>query len=206
MSGLSREGKPGVEVGVGNGMIWKEGKDESSWTNTLDFVRPINLKEGQSHKPEGMVYIFSVAFIFPITCHLDLAVARKDFEMVNRCRRLPVCLEIFLDELRQKFYLVREDVDSYLAQYEQFEDPIHIYNLIFRLKEWYDAWLPSEEYVSVHPVSSFVLPSETRSFFHSKQLYSILDPTFVKGFKDFIASTLPSSDPEVSDKAPDIEM
>ncbi|THU94604.1 hypothetical protein K435DRAFT_798804 [Dendrothele bispora CBS 962.96] len=43
----------------------------------------------------------------------DLAVARKDFEMVNRCRRLPVCLEIFLDELRQKFYLVREDVTKH---------------------------------------------------------------------------------------------
>ncbi|THV01862.1 hypothetical protein K435DRAFT_775875 [Dendrothele bispora CBS 962.96] len=151
-----------------------------SWTNTLDFVRPVNLKEGQSHKPE------------------DLAVARKDFEMVNRCRRLPVCLEIFLDELRQKFYLVREDVDSYLAQYEQSEDPIHIYNLIFRLKEWYDAWLPSEE-LGATIRNAFILSFQT-------QLYSILGPTFVKGFKDFIASTLPSSDPEMSDKAPDIEM
>ncbi|KAK7462917.1 hypothetical protein VKT23_007497 [Stygiomarasmius scandens] len=141
--------------------------------------------------------------------------ARKDFEMVNRCRRLPVCLEIFLDELRQKFYLVREDVDSFLAQYEvcskssvryftnvivfqQSEDPTHISKLIFRLKEWYDAWLPSEE-LGATIRNAFILSFQT-------QLYSTLGPAFVKGFKDLIASTLPSSDPEAPEKPPDTAM
>ncbi|KAF5336227.1 hypothetical protein D9758_014343 [Tetrapyrgos nigripes] len=149
---------------------------KQSWSHTLAFVKPINIKEDPPPK------------------RADITTARRDFEVVNYCRRLPSdwCLDddyMFSDEIRQKFYLVREDIDSYLSDYELSKDLSHISRLILRLKEWYDAWTPPEE-LGATIRNAFVLVFQT-------QLYSSLGPTFVKGFKDLIASTFPSSDPDI---------
>ncbi|KAJ6485260.1 hypothetical protein DFH09DRAFT_1252884 [Mycena vulgaris] len=98
------------------------------------------------------------------------------FDMINRSRRLPVMLETFLDDICNQYHLITRDIVQFLAEYEQSGDTTVMLRLVFRLVEWYRAWAPIDEF-------------HTRSQFQT-QLFSILPPEFVRGFKALCASTL----------------
>ncbi|KAJ7604032.1 hypothetical protein FB45DRAFT_958198 [Roridomyces roridus] len=112
----------------------------------------------------------------------DMAVVKAAFDTINRSRRLPVMLETFLDDICSQFHLITSDVEKYLAQYEESDDTAVINSLIFRLVEWFRAWAPIDE---LGPTirSAYTLTFQT-------QLFSILRPTFVRGFKALCTSTL----------------
>ncbi|KAJ3771281.1 hypothetical protein FB446DRAFT_741057 [Lentinula raphanica] len=134
----------------------------------------------------------------PSTRNVDRSKFQASFELLNRCRRLPILLESFLEDMRKRFLVIEEEVKEFLLEYERTSDTTVILNLVFRLLQWYKKWLPMQELgVTLH--SAFVLSFQTH-------LFSVLTPTFVRGFKELCASTLPSADPETSDPAPNVEM
>ncbi|KAJ4482432.1 hypothetical protein J3R30DRAFT_3459466 [Lentinula aciculospora] len=128
----------------------------------------------------------------------DKSTFQASFELLNKCRRLPILLESFLEDMRKRFPVIKEEVERYTLEYERTADTSFILNLIFRLLQWYKRWLPMQELgATLH--SAFVLSFQT-------QLFSALTPTFVRGFKELCASTLPSTDPETDGPAPNVEM
>ncbi|KAJ7028436.1 hypothetical protein C8F04DRAFT_1119316 [Mycena alexandri] len=112
----------------------------------------------------------------------DLASVKAAFEIVNRSRRLPVMLETFLDDICNQYHLIIRDITQYLAEYEQSADTSVMLRLVFRLVEWYRAWAPIDE------LGPTIRGAYTLTF--QTQLFSILPPAFVRGFKALCASTL----------------
>ncbi|CAK5268478.1 unnamed protein product, partial [Mycena citricolor] len=117
---------------------------------------------------------------------------KNAFDVINQSRRLPIMLETFLEHICQRFYLVSREVDNFLSEYEDTEDTDTILRLVFRLVDWYRAWIPIDELgPTIH--SAFVLTFQT-------QLFAVLPPIFVSGFKALCASSLvpvPKSAPKM---------
>ncbi|KAK0499999.1 hypothetical protein EDD18DRAFT_1147982 [Armillaria luteobubalina] len=145
-----------------------------AWALLTDFVRPKDLNDPAPPNEYNMELV------------------KHAFDLVSQCRRLPVMLEAFLDDVRQHFYLIKRDVDQYMAQYEASLDPEIISSLVYRLFEWFNAWLP------IADLGQTIRTAYTLNF--QTQLFAILPPSFVSGFKAYCASTLPPFDPEVSQK------
>ncbi|KAJ7583017.1 hypothetical protein C8J56DRAFT_956338 [Mycena floridula] len=127
---------------------------------------------------------------------LDVGQIRQAFDMVCRCRRLPVLLETYMENVRKSFHLVRAEVDKYMALYDESSDPEVISNLVDRILQWFKAWAPLDE-MGQTMRSAYVLTFRT-------QMFAILPPTFVDGFKALCVSTLPSADsdtPAIPSKA-----
>ncbi|KAJ7214100.1 hypothetical protein GGX14DRAFT_618390 [Mycena pura] len=133
-----------------------------AWNIATDFLRPRDISD-PSDAP-------------------DLATVKAAFDLINRSRRLPVMLETYLDAICNQFHLIIQDIDRYLAEYEQSGDTAVVLQLVFRLVMWYRAWAPIEE---LGPTirAAYTLTFQTR-------LFSILPPAFVRGFKALCASTL----------------
>ncbi|KAJ3907968.1 hypothetical protein F5879DRAFT_939513 [Lentinula edodes] len=128
----------------------------------------------------------------------DKSTFQASFELLNKCRRLPILLESFLEDMRREFPVIREEVERYTLEYERTSNTSFILDLVFRLLQWYKRWLPMQELgATLH--SAFVLSFQTH-------LFSALTPTFVRGFKELCASTLPSTDPETDGPVPNVEM
>ncbi|KAJ7064872.1 hypothetical protein C8F01DRAFT_1128556 [Mycena amicta] len=120
----------------------------------------------------------------------DVSRVKAAFDLINRCRRLPVMLETFLDAVADNFHLVEVDINHYLAQYQASGDTAVILQLVLRLVDWYHAWAPIEE---LGPTirTAYTLTFQTR-------LFSILPPQFLSGFKALCAASLATPNPQPS--------
>ncbi|PPQ79767.1 hypothetical protein CVT25_003320 [Psilocybe cyanescens] len=112
----------------------------------------------------------------------DLDAARPAFNLVNHSRRLPALLEIFLDDMRQNFYLIENEINQYMERYEASQETAELELLIAKLMEWYKSWAPPQELGST-VFSSYTLNFQTR-------LFSALPPSFAHGFKTLCARLL----------------
>ncbi|KAF9066458.1 hypothetical protein BDP27DRAFT_1449691 [Rhodocollybia butyracea] len=128
----------------------------------------------------------------------DKATFQASFELLNKCRRLPILLETFLDDMRNHFPVIKQEVDQYTLEYQNTLDTTHILNLVFRLLQWYNKWIPRQE-LGTTLQSAFVLSFQTHMF-------SILSPAFVRGFQALCASTLPPTDPDAIAPEPNVKM
>ncbi|KAK7019730.1 hypothetical protein VNI00_017969 [Paramarasmius palmivorus] len=70
-----------------------------AWDIATEFVRPKDLNNEA-----------------PSTYDMDTI--RAAYDVVNQSRRLPVLLETFLDQVHQKFYLITNEVEQFIAEYE----------------------------------------------------------------------------------------
>ncbi|ESK86927.1 anaphase-promoting complex subunit 2 [Moniliophthora roreri MCA 2997] len=147
-----------------------------AWEIATEFVRPKDLNH---EAPKAY----------------DMDTVRAAYEVVNQSRRLPVLLETFLDQVHNKFYLVTDEVERFIGEYEETDDPQVISRLVSRLLTWYKGWMPAEE---LGPTirSAYTLAFQTRVF-------STLNSSFVQGFKTLCASTLPPSEPDAKGPEPD---
>ncbi|KAI8971172.1 ubiquitin-protein ligase [Trametes punicea] len=91
-------------------------------------------------------------------------------------------LDKFLDDMRAQQYLIERDVQQYIAEYESSSKAETIMQLIFRLVAWYNAWKPITE------LGPTILSAYTLTF--QTHLFSIFPPSFLRGFKQLIASTI----------------
>ncbi|KXN84038.1 Anaphase-promoting complex subunit 2 [Leucoagaricus sp. SymC.cos] len=137
----------------------------SAWNTALGVLHPRRLDE-----PKDAV---------------DMNAIRTAFTIINAGRRLPFLLETFLEELKQQYYLVEADVRGYMTQYEAEEDPRIIELLVLRLVEWFKHWAPLPE------LGTTIYSAYTLSF--QTHLFSIVPPSFARGFKALVASTLAAS-------------
>ncbi|KAH9480869.1 Anaphase-promoting complex subunit 2 [Psilocybe cubensis] len=126
----------------------------------------------------------------------DLNVARPAFSLVNHSRRLPALLENFLDDMRQNFYLIENEINQFMERYEADEDTAEIDPLITKLMEWYKSWAPPQELGSTF-FSSYTLNFQTR-------LFSALPPSFAHGFKKLCARLLSPPDDDHAQWDPNI--
>ncbi|TFK52323.1 ubiquitin-protein ligase [Heliocybe sulcata] len=129
------------------------------------------------------------------------------FDVLGQTRLLYTVLENFLDDMHQQEYLIKHEVEEYMSKYEETDDPRIIAQLVNRLVEWFNAWHPLAEYDSSSVPDLWLADSQddapkslghvvTDHFtvaFHT-HIYSILPPSFSRGFKVLVASTLPISD------------
>lgn len=104
---------------------------------------------------------------------------------------------MLLYEVRQCLSLRRvASVDSCI--YKNSSDPQHIARLVYRLVEWYKAWSPIPELVfscisTLNPLTRryrlgyTILSAYTLAF--QTHVFSVLPPSFSRGFKALIAST-----------------
>ncbi|KAG7451564.1 uncharacterized protein BT62DRAFT_883756 [Guyanagaster necrorhizus] len=146
----------------------------SAWVLLTDFVRPRDLNDPAPPNEYNMELV------------------KYAFDLVSQCRRLPAMLEAYLDDVRQYFYLIKRDVDQYMEQYETSLDPEIISRLVYRLFKWFNAWLP------ISDLGQTIRAAYTLDF--QTQLFAILPPSFVSGFKAYCASTLPPFDPDVTQR------
>ncbi|KII90894.1 hypothetical protein PLICRDRAFT_137424 [Plicaturopsis crispa FD-325 SS-3] len=137
-----------------------------AWSLGSEFLRPRDLTDASPRK------------------EFDMDNVKAAFAIVNKCRRLPVLLEGFLDQIRQHHYLITREVLQHMTEYETTSDPEVISRLVFRVVEWYDAWCPLPE------LGHTILSAYTLTF--QTHLFSILPPSFSRGFKALCASTLTS--------------
>ncbi|KAJ8073630.1 hypothetical protein PM082_011908 [Marasmius tenuissimus] len=147
-----------------------------AWDIATEFVRPKDLNVEQPR-------------------NYDMKAIQAAYDVVNQSRRLPVLLETFLDQVHQKFYLIINEVEKFITEYERSSDPQVISKLVARLLLWYKTWMPAEE-LGPTITSAYTLAFQTRVF-------SALNSSFVQGFKTLCASTLPPSDPTAQAPAPD---
>ncbi|KAI0032569.1 ubiquitin-protein ligase [Vararia minispora EC-137] len=111
------------------------------------------------------------------------------FDVLIQCRTLPMLLENFVETMRQRQYLITRDVEAFMAEYENSNDPGIIAKLTLRLCEWYAAWAPLVE-LGQTISAAYVAHFQTHVF-------SVLPPTFAGGFKALISATLAAfTDPE----------
>lgn len=139
-----------------------------AWNLATEFLRPKDINEPSSNKEYNMNSV------------------RQALDIVNQCRRLPMMLETFLEDMRKHYYLINREVAGYMEQYETSADSTIISNLVLRLLEWYHAWSPPTE-LGATISSAYTLTFQT-------QLFSILPPSFSRGFKALVASTIPPSE------------
>ncbi|KAF5376816.1 hypothetical protein D9757_008906 [Collybiopsis confluens] len=139
-----------------------------AWNIARECVRPRSLEE-----PDALTQYEKPTF-------------QASFELLNKCRRLPILLETFLEDMRKRFPVIKAEMDQYTLDYQRTSDTIHILNLVLRLLQWYQKWIPRPE-LGATLQSAFVLSFQTH-------IFSSLSPTFVRGFKELCASTLPPVD------------
>ncbi|KAF9442428.1 hypothetical protein P691DRAFT_714426 [Macrolepiota fuliginosa MF-IS2] len=115
----------------------------------------------------------------------DIDTIKTAFTVINAGRRLPFLLETFLEELQKHYYLVQMDVEEYMSRFEETEDPDFVRKLVLRLVAWFKHWAPMSE------LGTTIYSAYTLSF--QTHLFSIVPPSFARGFKVLIASTLATS-------------
>ncbi|KAH7925590.1 hypothetical protein BV22DRAFT_1010971 [Leucogyrophana mollusca] len=140
-----------------------------AWTLVTEFLRPRDITDPTPPKQYNMQQV------------------RAAFDIINKCRRLPVMLEVFLDDMRKCQHLITREVEAHMTLYETTPDPDTIRKLVFRLVEWYNAWLPIRERVT--PVlGPTIISAYTLAF--QTHLFSVLPPTFAGGIKSLVAASL----------------
>ncbi|KAF8133687.1 hypothetical protein EV363DRAFT_1566343 [Boletus edulis] len=122
----------------------------------------------------------------------DMRQVREAFDIINKCRRLPVMLEVFLEDLHKSQHLIAREVEDYMNLYESNSDPETVKALIFRLAEWYSAWKPNAE-LGQTITSAYTLAFQTH-------LFSILPASFARGVKALVAATLVRTVSQPSDQ------
>ncbi|KAJ8593951.1 hypothetical protein M405DRAFT_809991 [Rhizopogon salebrosus TDB-379] len=135
-----------------------------AWTLATEFLRPRDLSDPTPRK------------------QYDLNQVRVAFGVIGECRRLPVMMEVFLEDMRKSQHLITREVDAYMALYESNSDPESIRSLVYRLVEWYDAWKPTTDLGSTI-ISAYTLAFQTH-------LFSVLPPSFARGIKALVSATL----------------
>ncbi|EGO24136.1 hypothetical protein SERLADRAFT_416324 [Serpula lacrymans var. lacrymans S7.9] len=161
--GRLNHGEPGI-----SGLIALS----EAWNLATDVLRPYNIN---SMSPPPVYSMDKV---------------RAAFELINTCRRLPVLLEAFVDDLHKHQSWITDDVKEHMAQYEETSDPDIIQKLVYRLAEWYKAWAPMPELGHI-VTSTYILTFQTH-------IFSILPPSFAKGIKSLVAATLEHTSSEPS--------
>ncbi|KAF8555265.1 hypothetical protein OG21DRAFT_1411185 [Imleria badia] len=135
-----------------------------AWSLATAFLKPYDLND-QTPRPRH-----------------DMRQVREAFDTINKCRRLPVMLEVFLEDLHKNQHLIAREVQVYMDLYESNSDPETVRALIFRLVEWYNAWKPNAE-LGQTITSAYTLAFQTH-------LFSILPTSFARGVKALVAATL----------------
>lgn len=121
---------------------------------------------------------------------------RNAFTIINTGRRLPFLLETFLEDLKQQYYLVEADVQEYMTRFNAEEDPQIVQELVIRLVAWFKHWAPLSE------LGTTIYSAYTLSF--QTHLFSAVPPSFARGFKALVASTLAAS--ASTNKSPSSEL
>ncbi|KAH9841592.1 uncharacterized protein C8Q71DRAFT_737818 [Rhodofomes roseus] len=134
-----------------------------AWTLATEFLHPRDLNDPAANKD------------------WDMSQVRVAVETLSRSKMLPLLLENFLEDMRKQQHLITRDVQQYISQYEEAEDIHHIARLIYRLLEWYRAWVPISE------LGHTILSAYTLTF--QTHVYSILPPSFSRGFKQLVNAT-----------------
>ncbi|KAN0087485.1 Cullin homology [Tylopilus felleus] len=145
-----------------------------AWTLATAFLKPYDLND-PTPRPRH-----------------DMRQVREAFDIINKCRRLPVMLEVFLEDLHKSQHLIAREVEVYMNLYESNSDPETVRALIFRLVEWYNAWKPNVE-LGQTITSAYTLAFQT-------YLFAILPPSFVRGVKALVAATLVRTVSQPSDQ------
>ncbi|KAJ6453076.1 hypothetical protein C8R45DRAFT_1056934 [Mycena sanguinolenta] len=158
---------------------WHEGfnrlnRSEPGISGLLSFSQAWNIATDYLH-PRDITDLASGLYT-------DLSAVKAAFDLINRSRRLPVMLETFLDDICKQYHLIVRDIEQYLAEYEESSDTAVILRLVYRLVEWFRAWAPIDE------LGPTIRAAYTLTF--QTQLFSMLPPGFVRGFKALCASTL----------------
>ncbi|KAG1843025.1 hypothetical protein DFJ58DRAFT_717883 [Suillus subalutaceus] len=112
----------------------------------------------------------------------DLNQVRAAFGVVSECRRLPVMMEVFLEDMRKSQHLITREVEAYMTLYESNSDPEAIRSLVYRLVEWYNAWKPTAD-LGPTMISAYTLAFQTH-------IFSVLPPSFARGIKALVSATL----------------
>ncbi|KAI9573680.1 hypothetical protein HD554DRAFT_2167242 [Boletus coccyginus] len=145
-----------------------------AWTLATAFLKPYDLNDPTARPRQ------------------DMRRVREAFDIINKCRRLPVMLEVFLEDLHKSQHLIAREVEAYMNLYESNSDPETVRALIFRLVEWYNAWKPNTE-LGQTITSAYTLAFQTH-------LFSILPASFVRGVKALVAATLVRTVSQPSDQ------
>ncbi|KAG1742334.1 uncharacterized protein EDB91DRAFT_1128723 [Suillus paluster] len=135
-----------------------------AWTLAIEFLKPRDLNDPAPRK------------------QYDLNQVRVAFGVVGECRRLPVMMEVFLEDMRKSQHLITREVEVYMTLYEKNSDPEAIRSLVYRLVEWYNAWKPTADLGSTM-ISAYTLAFQT-------YLFSVLPPSFARGIKALVSATL----------------
>ncbi|KAH0831967.1 hypothetical protein J3R83DRAFT_12856 [Lanmaoa asiatica] len=97
---------------------------------------------------------------------IDVRQVREAFDTINKCRRLPVLLEVFLEDLHKSQHLIAHEVEVYMNLYESNSDPETVRALIFRLVE-----CPLSAYRNIFSTDSVKL-LHPHIYLHFKPTYS----------------------------------
>lgn len=135
-----------------------------AWTLATEFLKPRDLNDLKPRR------------------QYDNRRVRMAFDTINKCRRLPVMMEVFLEDLHNSQYLIAREVESHMNLYSETSDPVIVRALIFRLVEWYNAWSPPAE-LGQTIISAYMLSFQTH-------LFSVLPASFARGVKSLVAATL----------------
>ncbi|PPQ77098.1 hypothetical protein CVT26_004515 [Gymnopilus dilepis] len=112
----------------------------------------------------------------------DLAAALPAFNLLKQTKRLVVLLNFFLEDVRQNFYLIENDIRQYMSRFENTHAVHEIRELLKRLVDWFLAWAPPAE------LGTSIFQAYTLHF--RTHLLASLPPTFAAGFKDLCATFL----------------
>ncbi|KAG1748586.1 hypothetical protein EDB19DRAFT_2022764 [Suillus lakei] len=153
-----------------------------AWTLAIEFLKPRDLNDPAPQKQH------------------DLNQVRAAFGVVGECRRLPVMMEVFLEDMRKSQHLITREVEAYMTLYEvkgsaplqcvvslnassqSNSDPESIRSLVYRLVEWYNAWKPTTD-LGPTMISAYTLAFQTH-------IFSVLPPSFARGIKALVSATL----------------
>ncbi|KAH7885407.1 hypothetical protein F5I97DRAFT_2033205 [Phlebopus sp. FC_14] len=142
-----------------------------AWTLATSFLKPYDLNDATAR------------------AQYDIRQVRVAFDTINKCRRLPVMMEVFLgklflvygiwnltlgiEDLRRSQHLITREVEVYMNLYETNSDPETVRALIFRLVEWLGQTI----------ISAYTLAFQTH-------LFSVLPASFARGVKSLVKATL----------------
>ncbi|TFK95789.1 ubiquitin-protein ligase [Pterulicium gracile] len=136
-----------------------------AWNLAREALRPMDISDPKA-KPPGF----------------SLEQVRHACEVLNKCRRLPILLEVFTADVKESFVWINREIDAYMAQYQETNDPVVVSQLVLRLRQWYLAWKPK------YPLGSHLTASYTLNF--QTHLFAHLPPEFAAGFKALCDLTL----------------
>ncbi|KAL4250662.1 Anaphase-promoting complex subunit 2 [Abortiporus biennis] len=132
-----------------------------AWILAREFLRPRDINET---KPEFVLTQVKLAF-----------------ELIGECKMLQSLVDEFLEEMKQQQFLITQECERFMSQYESTSDPQYIAQLVMRLQQWYQAWQPASA------LGTSMMASYTTAF--QTHLFSILPPSFPRGFKALISVT-----------------